>query len=90
MFSAYAKKDVPSLLDKVSRLRHIGKGGSTKLNDQSIYTVKDLLKLLNTNPERLYKVTLQFAFILFQQFLSVYCALPYELLPIQCKNLIGR
>ncbi|XP_074364633.1 calmodulin-binding protein 60 A-like isoform X1 [Apium graveolens] len=53
---SYAKKDVPSLLDKVSRLRHIGKGGSTKLNDQSIYTVKDLLKLLNTNPERLYKI----------------------------------
>ncbi|KAK1357812.1 Calmodulin binding protein-like [Heracleum sosnowskyi] len=53
---AYAKKDVPSLLDKVSRLRHIGKGRRTRLKDNSIYTVKDLLVLLNTNPQRLQKI----------------------------------
>lgn len=60
MFSAYAKKEIPSLHDKVSRLKHIGKGVTKRLNNKGIYTVKDLLVLLNTNPQELHKVNLQF------------------------------
>ncbi|KAL1814693.1 hypothetical protein ACET3Z_017267 [Daucus carota] len=50
------KKEVPSLPDKVSRLKHIGKHKRKRLNDQSIFTVKDLLVLLNTNPKRLREI----------------------------------
>ncbi|KAK1357815.1 hypothetical protein POM88_051071 [Heracleum sosnowskyi] len=54
--TAYAKKEVPSLLDKVSALKHIGRGITKRLNNGSINTVKDLLVVLNTNPQRLQEV----------------------------------
>ncbi|KAK1357813.1 hypothetical protein POM88_051069 [Heracleum sosnowskyi] len=54
--TAYAKKEVPSLLDKVSGLKHIGRGITKRLNNGSIKTVKDLLVVLNTNPQRLQEI----------------------------------
>lgn len=53
---SYAKKVIPSLSDKVLRLKHIGKGVTKRLNDEKIYTVKDFLVLLNTNQQRLYQI----------------------------------
>lgn len=64
---------IPSLSDKVSRLKHIGKGVTKRLNDEKIYTVKDLLVLLNTNPQRLYQVNFHFLSSYFSSFSVVYC-----------------
>lgn len=93
-FAAYAKKEIPSLNDKVSMLKHIGKGVSKRLNDKKISTVKEFLVLLNTNPQELREVILQFSFIRFQLLLLiVYRLCPTRgntsLLPLDC-NIIGR
>ncbi|WOG99506.1 hypothetical protein DCAR_0518859 [Daucus carota subsp. sativus] len=54
--TSYAKKNIPLLSDKVSRINCIGKVATKRLNDVEVKTVKDLLVLLNTNPQRLHKI----------------------------------
>ncbi|KAL1814692.1 hypothetical protein ACET3Z_017266 [Daucus carota] len=54
--TSYAKKNIPLLSDKVSRINCIGKVATKRLNDVKVKTVKDLLVLLNTNPQRLNKI----------------------------------
>lgn len=71
MFAVYGKRYPPSFCDKVWRLKKIDKKGvyCERLSREGIYTVKDFLELLFTNPERLQEVNLLFPFLLLQHLL---------------------